>query len=234
MDDNDILNVHFDYTGINCGSLFKKPFTMSMTKDSISESFYNILTTNSDVHRNYTIVVACVVEGLIDKIYEQFFPKYKQMTDEDNEKPYLENFTFGLKISILDALNFIPNDIIEAARLIKDIRNAFAHNLGATTLAELHNLGKKKKKLYNRLKDRTPQIVTWWEPNNKDATEEERYHHLSIFCIIGLKLYANNIKRLRDKIESDEFITSLDKLPQEIEEMIKIETERVLQELNIK
>ncbi len=151
-------------------------------------------------HRLLAIVTALLVENRVDKVNSMFLPKYNKLSETSQ-------FTFSMKIRLLESLDFIPPSITQAAHYLRDIRNEFAHNLEKTDFAHL-----KEGKLHKFLQ-LSHQVYQYAGEHSDDRDDLlKSYKKLSFFCITGLHSYAGNIKLLRDEISKEEFISVLENI----------------------
>src|SRR5205823_8013232 len=100
-------------------TLFCDPFIALMRPNELPALFQYVEGLND--HRLLALVTALIVEERLDKILRAFCLRYERLTDQSE-------FTFSLKIRMLEALAFVPQSITEAAHVIRGVRNQFAHN----------------------------------------------------------------------------------------------------------
>lgn len=122
-------------------SLFEKPIIRIFKKNELPELFKKV--DGLDDHRLLTIVTALLVENRIDKLNFAFFPKYKLLYEDTN-------FTFSLKIKLIESLNVIPPLFCHAANCLRQIRNSFAHDLDFVHFEDLKK-DSKTEKILNKL-----------------------------------------------------------------------------------
>ncbi|MDR3445734.1 hypothetical protein [Dyella sp.] len=84
--------------------------------------------------RSMALIAAMVSEAYIDRVLSAIMPGYAKN---------LSRSAFAAKISILRALDLIPRHLADAADLVRDVRNAFGHDL---QLDSLENIPEKYRK----------------------------------------------------------------------------------------
>jgi Domain of unknown function (DUF4145) len=148
-------------------------------------------------HRLLAIVTALLVENRVDRILSAFMPRYSKLEDADD-------YSFSTKISVLEALNFIPPLITRAAHCLRVIRNEFAHHLEKTRFSELDE------KFLNRLKGIQVAAYGGTDPPGQGENHlSEIFQAVSTFCIVGLNHYTLHVTVLREHISQPSFIESL-------------------------
>lgn len=183
-------------------SLFSTPFLLFFRQDELSNLLQKVEHLND--HRLLAITTALVVENRVDKINAAFLPKYSKLCENSD-------FTFSTKISLLEALNFIPPHITLVAHCLRKIRNEFAHELEKVCLSDVDT------KLINHMYSLYNEIYCDFFDlkSAEEKTPFEVFKILSFFCIAGLDFYIANVKVLRDEISKGEFLEYLGKIVRE-------------------
>lgn len=178
-------------------SLFSEGIFRHFKHNPLPDLFKKTEELNDD--RLLALVTALIVESLLDELHRAFLPKYNNQLKKANE------FTFSLKISLAEALNLIPPEILRAAHIIRAIRNAFAHNLDVNTFTALPT------NLTNRLCQLRSDVYRQFgkEDANPLGSLREEYKALAFFCIAGLDGYTENLRVLRAHIEQPTFVPNL-------------------------
>ncbi|MEH1844422.1 MAG: DUF4145 domain-containing protein [Nostoc sp.] len=109
-------------------SLFRKPFTHLLRKNELPELFKKVEGMND--HRLLAIITALLIETRLDNLLGLFLPRYSKLLNASN-------FTFSMKINLLEALNFVPPSITTAAHCLRKIRNEFAHDLSKVDFSSI-------------------------------------------------------------------------------------------------
>jgi hypothetical protein len=148
--------------------------------------------------RLLAIVTALIVEDRLDTALDSFLPRYARLTGA-------MDFTFSMKIALMEALALVPPRILSAADLIRKIRNEFAHHLDLDAFS-----GLKPKFITDVINLRANVYGVFGVDERKpEATFLEEYKSLAFFCIVGLDAYRENLSFLRSYIETPEFIGAL-------------------------
>lgn len=106
------------------------------------------------------------------------------------------DMTFSLKIKLLRALAVVPRHLIEAADLVRAIRNEFAHNLRVDTLADLTDKTKTRGKGYKVI----GKLRGYYERQNLEPKDqlEDRAHVFDAISLIATAGLAGYIPLVRD------------------------------------
>jgi len=177
-------------------AVFTEPLLRFFRHNPLPELFRQTEGLNDD--RLLAIVTALIVEDRLDAVLGSFLPRYARLTEKTE-------FTFSIKIALVEALGLIPPNIPAAASIIRKIRNEFAHHLEIKAFTEL------KTNLVADLRNRRIAAygVFGEGGENPKVSLLEEYKALAFFCIAGLDAYRENVAYLRAKIEDLEFIDSL-------------------------
>ena len=148
--------------------------------------------------RLLAIVTALIVEDRLDTALESFIPKYKRLLEKGD-------FTFSVKIALLESLALVPVRITRAADVIRRVRNEFAHHL------EFERLDQLKEGLLRDIKGLRSAVHAQFGPEDARprASMLEEFKSLSFFVILGLDAYSENLAYLRKRIASEEFVRDL-------------------------
>jgi hypothetical protein len=184
--------------GIACGpegdTLFSRPF-FEFGRNELPILFQQVEGLHD--HRLLALVTALIVEERVDKLLGAFCPRYECLIEQSE-------FTFSLKIRMLEALSVIPRSITDACHIIRSIRNDFAHNLERTRLS--HTDKKIVRRMEALLRRVNSSLV------NTIISEEgifANFKNLSFVAIVGVDAYMANLTRLREKISDSAFVQSL-------------------------
>jgi hypothetical protein len=130
-----------------------------------------------------SLIAALLVENRAEHILSEMLPKFNALLDNTD-------FTFSMKLRLIESFNIIPIQLIRSADIIRKIRNAFAHDITNRRFKDLNE---------KLLKD----LINYREYiyRNKETKEQqtkykesyfESYKSLSWYCIIGLDSYIEN------------------------------------------
>ena len=141
-----------------------------------------------------------LVENRIENVNAFFLTKYNKLTESSN-------FTFSMKIRLLESFNFIPHKIIVASNCLREIRNEFAHSLEKQDFSQI------KQGTLEKLRQISHQVYQYAGETTDDRNDLlKSFKKLSFFCITGLHSYAGNIKLLREEISKKDFIAGLEQV----------------------
>jgi hypothetical protein len=119
------------YEGVEGETLFHKPYLNVLLSEEHEKT--NALLDRLGAHkddRSWALMAALVCEANLDRMLSAIYPRY--------EKDFVPSRTvFDLKIKLLQAQCLIPFFITQAASLVKDVRNEFAHKLDIDTLDDV-------------------------------------------------------------------------------------------------
>lgn len=176
-------------------ALFWWPFSQYFREDELPSLFQKVSGLDDD--RLIAIVTALLVEGRIDRLLGTFLPRYSRLTEATD-------FTFSMKINLLESLALIPPTITKAAHCLRKIRNEFAHDLDKINLENLPN------KIINPLKTLRDEIYRGKEaPHPGERPLKEVFRQVTFFCTVGLDAYVVNVCRLRSEIDKPDFVEHL-------------------------
>ena len=154
---------------------------------------YQIVESAKD-DRSKAILRAIVVESNLDSILKIWLPGFDKLVEDKGKE-----LTFSMKISFLRSMNLIPEQILDAADRIRDVRNAFAHKLEINDLDQLDGkIAGRLTSLYNRIFGASA-----------DKTRRDHHDALIKFAVHGLRAYAANVQVLRNALISENFVSDL-------------------------
>ena len=143
--------------------------------------------------RAIVLVGALCVEDCLDRMISAFFPASKILHEN-------RDFTFSLKIDILQACSLIPRRILHHCDLIRSLRNDFAHNLDFQTLSDLGD---------TKLRNMDQGIKSYQADYDFSVPYRQRFEDLVRFTCIALKVYTTQVQPMRAFIDSEDFLKSL-------------------------
>lgn len=146
--------------------------------------------------RNYVIYLALVVEHDLNRILEILFPDF-------NERMNTSETGFNFKINILSAFRLLPEQIFEALRCIKDLRNVFAHDFSIVKLEDINLLSSNRQtKAIGKLTSLTNNFEGDYNYQERDDTLLNRFKSLCLNTITALRIFEPEVISLRNKIET--------------------------------
>jgi hypothetical protein len=119
------------YEGVEGHTLFHKPYLNVLLSEEHekTKALLDRLGAHKD-DRSWALMAALVCEANLDRMLSAIYPRY--------EEDFAQARTaFDLKIKLLQAQSLIPLFITQAASLVKDVRNEFAHKLDIDTLDDV-------------------------------------------------------------------------------------------------
>lgn len=182
------------FSGNKGESVFCEPLLRFPRENRLPEFFQKTAALNDE--RLLAIVAALIVEDRLDAALGAFLPRYGRLSDA-------KEYTFSLKIALLEALALIPPRILAAATIIRRIRNEFAHDL------ELESFSQLKGSLSNALMNLRADAFGHLGERKPLATFGQEYEQLAFYCIAGLDTYRDSLSQLRSQIQKPEFVQSL-------------------------
>jgi len=182
-------------------SLFYRPLIWGLEKDlkllRAQYTEYERLIIEAKEERLLALVGAMSMEEALDLFLRSYIPGYRKLEKQHRE------FTPYVKIQLARSLKIIPAHIFDAADLVRDIRNKFAHNLRISRFEALKS----------EIKDNLRQKHGAFYPKdiNIDLSLAEIFHKVVDGVILGLEIYASNLKIAKDYIHSGDFVKELGK-----------------------
>ena len=137
---------------------------------------------------------ALTIEHYLDSVLACWIPKYLTLSGN-------RDFTFSLKLDLLDSLKLIPNYIVKYANCVRKLRNDFAHSVDADSLAELGP--KKLSLLHDILQSHFGKEIL------KGNSERDLVSILTHMALLGLFAYEAGIRLMREDIESEGYRLNL-------------------------
>ena len=136
------------------------------------------------------------MEEALDFFLGAYIPDYRKL-----EKQL--SLSIKNKIHLARSLRVVPAHILDAADLINNVRNRFAHNLkiGCFDALDSGNKGNLKQK----------HGVFFPDDRNTGLTFTDMFAKVTDGVIIGLEIYASHLKIARDYIYSEDFLNELSK-----------------------
>ena len=158
---------------------------------------YTNLVYKAKEERLLAIIGALSIEEAVDSLLSAYIPNYKRISQK-------KDFTSSMKIEIANSLRLIPRHIMNAADLVRAIRNEFAHDLGIDSFDSLDE-AKFKNKLRARFKELFP------EEDISKIPANELFVQIVQSVVSALELYKHYCKTAREYIYSNEFIDEVDR-----------------------
>ncbi len=142
--------------------------------------------------RSKVLMAALASEAVIDMLIAAVLPGYEKEFLEGNDR----DMTFSLKIKLLKALAVVPRHLIEAADLVRAMRNEFAHNLRVDTLADLTDQTKTRGKGSKVI----GKLCGYYERQSLEPKDqrEERVHVFDAISLIATAGLAGYLPLVRD------------------------------------
>jgi hypothetical protein len=173
-------------------SVFTEPFlTFSGRAQELPGLLKRIEGTGDD--RSFVLLTAVVVERYLDNLIGQLAPGFVQLSDN-------REFTFSAKISILKSFRLLPPHILQAADLIRRVRNLFAHDFETEQLEAcsyrnaIHQFA-----------------IETFGPRKTDRSAREDFKEVSLIALAGLEAYKTNFRHLRKLLDDGELVDQLKK-----------------------
>ena len=190
-----IINIE----GKKGGSLFYRPVIWFIQEDfkRIKEQYegYQKLIEGAKEERLLTLIGALSMEEALDLFLRAYIPDYHRLEKQ-------RDFTLFIKIELARSLRIIPTHILDAAALINNVRNKFAHELKIERFDSL-DIGTQDNL---KQKDR----VFFPDDNiNTSLTVKDMFIHIVEAVIIGLGIYSSHLRTAKEYIYSAEFSQQL-------------------------
>jgi hypothetical protein len=137
--------------------------------------------------RLVALVGALCVESSIDSLLIAAAPGFPQ---------YLEDtaFTFSVKTKMAESLRLLPKRILTACDLVRQVRNQFAHDLDKK---HFEDLGSKSR-------EKLEPCVKAFNNAERNPNEPQRlFKELVSYVLIALKVYTEQVSRLRSYVEDE-------------------------------
>lgn len=180
-------------------SLFYRPLGWTLKKDLklISSQYeeYERIIREAKEERLLALVGNLSMEEALDYFLAAYIPHYECLSEN-------WDFTPAMKIGLVLSLRLIPKHLLDAANLVRKIRNEFAHNLQMKSFDSLET--KIKRKLSAFFKVLLPK-------DSEDISYSEKFARVVDVIIVGFEIYASHVRVARKFIYSDDFTSELKK-----------------------
>lgn len=180
-------------------SIFCRPLGWTLQEDLklISGHFeeYERVIGESEEERLLAVVGNLSIEDALDYFLTAYIPHYEYLSEN-------RDFTLSMKIDLGLSLCLIPKHLLDAADLVRKIRNEFAHNL--------------KMKSFNSLKVDTKRKLStfckvFYPKDDEDVSYSEKFARVADAVILGFEVYSSHVRVARKFIYSDDFTNELKK-----------------------
>ncbi|MCX5880638.1 MAG: hypothetical protein NTU74_02160 [Deltaproteobacteria bacterium] len=181
-------------------ALFKRPFPVQESNTDAKGLLQKSAKAGDE--RSLSLVSALTTEYYVDKVLRSFIPGYNSLCKE------ADNFTFSVKIKLLKALKLVPSHIIRAAEIIRQTRNAFAHDINIDSLEDLDD-----KKIISKMKD----MYIERKIKTDGGVDDLRgvFFAISYIASTVLDSYCKNVEMLNAVIRTADTLKDLEKLSEE-------------------
>ena len=180
--------------------LFYEPLLWSHPIDIkiISERYAEYLrVVGKEREERLTVLVSAMsMEEALDLFLEAYIPDYYRLKNQ-------RDFTLFLKIQLARSLRIIPAHILDAAVLINEIRNKFAHKL---RISSLNTLGSGTQ---DNLRQKYS--VFFLSDTTANLSFADMFTKITDCVILSFEFYAASLKIAREYIYSEDFIDELNK-----------------------
>ncbi|MBI5579606.1 MAG: hypothetical protein HY895_10675 [Deltaproteobacteria bacterium] len=196
------MNDFSDRVGFFDGEKGKSLWQFPLMKFGSGSRMEEILSHTKNVNddRMLSLLTALLIENRVEHILSEMLPKFSALLEDTD-------FTFSMKLRLLESFNIIPIQLIRSAGIIRKIRNAFAHDIANIKFENLD------KKLLSKLIGYREYIY-----RNKETKEQQTenknsyfksYNSLSWYCMIGLDSYIENAEAFANKFYSIDSVESI-------------------------
>jgi hypothetical protein len=145
--------------------------------------------------RLLVLVGSLSLEDDLDYFLAAYIPHYKYLSEN-------RDFTFSMKIDLGRSLCLIPKHLLDAADLVRYIRNEFAHNLEMTSFSSLKAKTKRKLRTSYKVLYRTDRM---------NIPYSEKFGLVVGAVMHGFEIYTSHLRNARKFIYSDDFTNELKK-----------------------
>jgi len=181
-------------------SIFYRPLGWTLQEDLklISGYFeeYERVIGESEEERLLALVGNLSIEEALDYFLAAYIPRYKKYLSESRD------FTFSMKIDIGRSLCLIPKHLLDAADLVRKIRNEFAHNLQMKSFDSLKVDTKRKLSTFCKV---------FFPKDDGHISYSEKFARVADAVILGFEVYSSHVRIARKFIYSDDFTNELKK-----------------------
>jgi hypothetical protein len=189
---SEIFDMYFN--GEDGKTIFCQPFNRDLLEANDASALLKKVHDAGD-DRSMVLVSAMVCEIYIDRLLSILLPKYNRLLDDS------ASFTFSTKIKLLESFEIVPLHLTRAADLVRQVRNAFAHNLEVSLLSDVDpKITRKLRGLYVERKIRT------------DAGPDDVSNLFAIVSYIAtsvLYAYRENLRCFSAAVRAPAFVESL-------------------------
>ena len=133
--------------------------------------------------RLIAVVAALCVEEAIQSLLQAIGPGFKELEED-------ADFSFSMKIKVARALQMLPARILTASDLVRQIRNAFAHNLDLKSFENLDS-----KKYLFRI---GPSVSSFNSAKRDPNNYRKLFVELVGFILMALNIYKMHVAQLRE------------------------------------
>ena len=166
------------------------PLSKKLTK-------YMNLVYRAKEERLLAIICAMSIEEALDSLLSAYIPDYRRILDN-------MDFTLSMKIEITNSLRLILKHIMNAADLVRAIRNEFAHDLSVDSFDSLD-----EKKFKSKLKARFKEFYP--EEDISNMALSELFVQIVQSVVSALGIYECYSKVAKEYIYSDDFNNELNR-----------------------
>jgi len=178
-------------------SLFYRPLGWTLQEDLrlISGQYkeYERVFIKSEEDRLLALVGSLSVEQALDYFLAAYIPDYKYLSEN-------RDFTLLMKIDLGLSLRLIPKHFLNAADLVRKIRNEFAHNLNMKRFNSLKADTKGKLSAFCKV---------FFPKDDKRISYSEKFGRVVDAVIFGFEVYSSHLRNARKFIYSDDFTNEL-------------------------
>ena len=161
--------------------------------------------------RAFVILTALIIEETIDAILDAWISDYKDLLKASSNE-----LTFGFKISLLRSFNLISPHWLHGADCIRQLRNAFAHEMTIDTLEQLESYYSNNP----QKKDHAKSLRKFFcDTTNTNQGNTEKFDFvfkiMSLGIITTLEQEIALVKLYKEKITEDKFVKKIKKEAEE-------------------
>ncbi len=139
--------------------------------------------------RAVVLVGALCVEDSLDRMINAFFPGSRILHEN-------RDFTFSLKMDLLQACRLIPSRILDHCNLVRKLRNDFAHRLEFKTLSDWGS--QNFQAVDQAIRSYLPQY-------DLGISHRKRFEDVVAAVCVALRMYSAQVEVLREFLDSPEF-----------------------------
>ena len=180
-------------------SLFYEPLGWTLQEDLklVGGQYkeYERVFIKSGEDRLLALVANLSMEDALDNFLVAYIPHYKCLSEN-------RDFTLSMKIDLGRSLCLIPKHLLDAADLVRKIRNEFAHNLEMKSLNSLKADTKRKLRTFCKV---------LYPKDSMNISFAEKFARVADAVIFGFEVYSSHLRNARKFIYSDDFTNELKK-----------------------